>query len=213
MTFTDIINAVLRRLREPQIASPADTEYATLIGDFVNETKREVEAAWNWTSLRTTVAVATVKGTSSYPLVGAGKTFRTLSVYNATDEYFLHAAPSNEMAKAAILRGDQAQPHHYFFEGIDSNGDLQVKFGQVPDAVYTINFELVVPQAAASTGTEEMTMDGNVLFLGAYAKAIAERGEDAGTTSDRADGLYKLAVGDSIAQDVAHTENEVDWFV
>lgn len=213
MTFVEIINNVLRRLREETVSTATETAYSQLIGDFVNETKREVEAAWNWTSLRTTKTVTTSQGTSSYALTGAGKTFRTLSVYNTTDEAFLHAAPSNERAKAAILRADQGQPHNYFYEGIDSNGDLQVKFVMVPDGVYAINFELVVPQADPTIGSEELTMDSWVLTLGAYSKAIAERGEDSGKTSGEAEARYRLSLSDSVAIDVAHTPDEVDWFV
>ena len=39
------------------------TDYQVLIGDFVNEVKREVEDAWDWTSLRTLITVPTVANT------------------------------------------------------------------------------------------------------------------------------------------------------
>ena len=70
-----------------------------------------------------------------------------------------------------------------------------------------------MPQADATIGPEEMTMDSWVLTLGAYSKAIAERGEDSGKTSGEAEARYQHALGDSIAHDVAHTPDEVDWFV
>ena len=79
MTYIQIINAVLRRLREDEVASPSDTEYSTLIGDFVNETKREVEAAWNWTALRTTITLsadnATTEMTDDTPQLQVGWRF------------------------------------------------------------------------------------------------------------------------------------------
>ena len=61
MDYREIINKVLRRLREDTIANDwignlndsADVdEYQKLIGDLVNETKQTVEDAWGWSFLR-----------------------------------------------------------------------------------------------------------------------------------------------------------------
>ena len=65
-TFLDCVNGVLRRLRETEAASVTDTTYVKLVGDFVNEAKREVEDAWNWSVLRTTKTITTVNGTQNY---------------------------------------------------------------------------------------------------------------------------------------------------
>ena len=41
-TFLQAVNDVLARLREVQVASLTETTYATLIGKFVNDAKRQV---------------------------------------------------------------------------------------------------------------------------------------------------------------------------
>ena len=89
MTYRHIINSVLRRLREDTLASDwandlidasGPSDYQVLIGDFVNEVKREVEDAWDWTSLRTLITVNTVANTKSYALAGSTQRSRMISV-------------------------------------------------------------------------------------------------------------------------------------
>ncbi len=211
MTFQQIINKVLIRLREKTIANSTDNEYSALIGEFVNETKREVEDAHAWTSLRTTVTVATVQGTTQYALTGAGKRFKVLDVYETTTKSPLPKGNAIHM-KAEIVEASQAQPHAYFMEGIDSNGDLQVNMAQVPDAVYSYNFHLKVPQVAL-VDDAVATMDEWLLILGAYSKALEERGEDGGKGASQAAEAFRTAVSDAIAIDMGLTQDEDTWYV
>ena len=83
----------------------------------------------------------------------------------------------------------------------------------IPDAVYVINFNLIVPQTDTLLVDTEITMDEWPIILGAYAKAIGERGEDAGRTELDAVAQYKVAVSDAIALDVARTDGEDMWHV
>ena len=87
MTYREIINSVLRRLRESTISSnwngalnDATTvnDYQKLIGEFVNEAKREVEDAWNWSILRYSTNVTTVADTQEYNISGTSQRTRIL---------------------------------------------------------------------------------------------------------------------------------------
>jgi hypothetical protein len=49
-----------------------------------------------------------------------------------------------------------------------------------------------------------------VIFL-AYAKALAERGEDGGITSNEAYGLYKQSLADAIAIETGRYIEEQEW--
>ena len=53
-TYLDLVNDVLVRLREAQVASVSQNTYSALIGKLVNDAKREVEDSWNWDTLRKT---------------------------------------------------------------------------------------------------------------------------------------------------------------
>ena len=75
-TYLQAINDVLIRLREQQITSLDETTYATLIGKFVNDAKRQVEDAYSWNVLTTTLTVTTAADTSSYTVTGSGQKFQ-----------------------------------------------------------------------------------------------------------------------------------------
>jgi len=93
MTYLSLVNAVLRRLREEEVATVADTDYSNLIGDFVNDAKRQVEDAWDWTALRTTTTITTIAGTEKYSLTDYGVRSKILYVHNDTFKLFnMHLA-------------------------------------------------------------------------------------------------------------------------
>jgi len=69
MTFRELINEVLIRLREETITtdwsgnindSSTITDYQKVIGSLVNDTKRSVESYHDWLLLRQTVNIDTV---------------------------------------------------------------------------------------------------------------------------------------------------------
>lgn len=216
-TYIQVINRVLRRLREDEVASPTSSAYSTLIGDMVNEAKREVEDAWNWHALRTSIDVTTAADTNGYPIVGAGKRFRFIDderkAYHSNNIGWIR--PGDPATLKRSLRTDTSTglPMRYYIQGIDSNGDPLVYFYSEPDGVYTISFELVVPQVDLSDGATEISVPDDPIFRGAYAKAIAERGEDNGTTFDTALAAYERSLGDATAIDSVLSEFEDEWMV
>lgn len=212
MNYLDIVNSVLRRIREGEVNSVAQSEYSTIIGDFVKATKREVESGWNWTTLRTSVEINTVQSTAAYSITGAGKRYVLEDVYNKTNKLWLNRLRS-DIGRRDITEADEGQPSTYFMEGIDASGDPKINFVAVPDGVYVIDVNLVVPQTDSPADSDEIIMDEWPIILGAYAKAIAERGEDSGQTSGEANAAYKLAVADSVAQDFARLSGEDCWHV
>ncbi len=63
MTFLELVNDVLIRLREPTVTTVTLNSYSTLIGRFVNDAKRQIEDAFSWNVLGQTVTVSTVAAT------------------------------------------------------------------------------------------------------------------------------------------------------
>jgi hypothetical protein len=215
-TYTQIINKVLRRLREDEISSPTDSTYATLIGDFVNETKREVEDAWKWNALRQQIQVTTAASTNGYSITGAGKRFKFIDqkrrLYDATNNGYIWPGESAVLKRNLLTDASTGLPMKYYIEGVDASGDPKVYFYSLPDGVYTINFNVVVPQADLSASSDVLTVDEWPVVLGTYAKAIAERGEDSGRTSGEAMNRYATALSDAIAIDSALAHKEDEWY-
>jgi hypothetical protein len=67
MTLLEIVNKVLRRLREDEVSS-LSTEYSMLIADFVADAHREVQEFHDWSKNDYTIAARLTAGTHEYDL-------------------------------------------------------------------------------------------------------------------------------------------------
>lgn len=212
MNYLEIVNDVLVRLRESQVSTVTENEYSTLIGKFVNDAKREVEDAWNWTQLRTNIPITTASGTSQYTLTGAGDRSKVLTVINDTQDLVMRVAPYGYMKQLTDVGDTQnATPVYYNFDG-QSSGDPQINVWPVPDGVYTLNFYMVVPQSEL-TGTTELTVPYLPVAYRAYSKALSERGEDGSTQYAEAESDFRKALTDAIAINTSNTPHELVWSV
>ena len=57
MTYLNLVNGVLRRLREDEVTSVTANTYSKMVSDFVNDAKDLVETAWDWSALRSTLTI------------------------------------------------------------------------------------------------------------------------------------------------------------
>jgi hypothetical protein len=212
MTYLEIVNNVLRRLREPTVTSVNATPYSALIGVFVNDAKREVEDASEWNSLSSTISVNTVANTYNYTLTGAGTRFRVMDVLNDTSNVVVRQAPSTWMNKQFLLGTTSTNtPIYYNFNGVDSSNDTQVDLFPIPNGVYTLRFNLIIPQADLTTDSTRVLVPAHLVSMLAYARAIAERGEDGGSLSSEAYALYKLSLANEVAIERNRYEEEMNW--
>lgn len=212
MNGTELVNAVLRRLREDEVSDVNTNAYSKLVLDFVNEAKREVEDAWNWNTLLTTIQVTTVAGSARYELTNAGVRYRTASVYNQTDKNYLLRKPHVEMTDLLLGSADTGSPRYYDYNDTnDLTGQPYTDIYPIPDGEYLINYNLYIPSPDFTLGTEILQVPNTPVILGAYAKAIAERGEDQGRTHGEVIQAYTLALGDAIAIDNSNTIGEDTW--
>jgi len=224
MTYREIINAVLRRLRENTISSnwsgsildaTAVSDYQKLIGDLINESKREVEDAWNWSILRASPTITTVADTQAYTLTGTTERSRILMAQEQSNGTVLQemSDPYLQFTKYPTSSVQKTIPHYYSVTGVDSStGYLNVEFDPVPDAAYNITFRVVNPQDDITAATTVIKAPHQPIILGAWARAIAERGEDGGSMSDMVFGQYQNALSDAIQIDSGRTVGEVDFY-
>jgi len=224
MTYREMINAVLRRLRENTISSnwsgsildaTAVSDYQKLIGDLINESKREVEDAWNWSILRASPTITTVADTQAYTLTGTTERSRILMAQEQSNGTVLQemSDPYLQFTKYPTSSVQKTIPHYYSVTGVDSStGYLNVEFDPVPDAAYNITFRVVNPQDDITAATTVIKAPHQPIILGAWARAIAERGEDGGSMSDMVFSQYQNALADAIQIDAGRTVGEVDFY-
>jgi hypothetical protein len=211
-TYIDLVNDVLVRLREPVVSTVTETSFSSLIGKFINDTKRQVSDAYDWDAFNTPITISTTaNSTGPYSLTGAGVRYKTMDVINTT-AYNQLSPLSHEQYDSfyyTIPNPTKGIPLYYTIRGVDTSGDIKVVFWPVPDAVYTIRFSLIVPEADFTTDSSTTLLAKEPIVLGAYARALVERGEDGGLSSSEAYALYRSSMSDLIALELARSpEND-----
>jgi hypothetical protein len=210
MTYLELVNDVLVRLREPVVTTFNETTYSTLIGKFVNDAKRQIEDAYAWNVLGTTITLSTTSGTYSYALTGSGQKFQVQDVINATSNLGMKNIDFVTMNRYQNFSTPiNGIPSNYAFDGVDSNGDTKVTLYPRPDGVYSIPFALVIPQATLTSDSTVVKVPDTLVAQNAYARALVERGEDGGLSSSEAYNLYRAMLSDYIAlEGTRYPENQ-----
>ena len=205
MTFLEAVNAVLRRLREDTVGSVNSTDYSVLVGDFVNQAIYESEHAWDWNCLKDTITVTTAASTATYDFHTADT--KIIEAINDTKNWYMRVIPGRDQAAYDYLDNLQAaSPYFYSFEGKSGNYS-QIKLTPTPTGVESIRFYVIKYTTEYDVdGTDDaevITIPSLPVVLNAYARAVAERGEDGGISINKADMDYRSTLADAISMDDA----------
>jgi hypothetical protein len=212
MTYLQLVNSVLRRLREDQVATVDQNSYSLLIGELVNEAKETVENAWDWTGLRTTIVVPTVASTSTYTIADSQNKLKILDVINDTANCFMTERGTSWMRNLFLNNNaPEGQPQYYNLKTLDANGDNVFQVYPVPDKEYDLNFSVVKRTPYFTTDGDKLKVATNAVVLYAAALASRERGETGGTAAAEQFALADRALSDAIAYDAAQHPNETIW--
>jgi hypothetical protein len=213
MTYLQLVNSVLRRLREDEVTSVSQNSYSKLIGEFVNDSKRTVEDAYDWTALRDTLTVSTDATAFNYTLVGSGNRMKILDVANDTSNFFLQYRTSHWMNNAFLINdAPTGTPQFYSFNGVDANGDNGVDLYPKPDGVYQVRFNAVLRTDDFTEDTDNMLIPSSPVVQLATALGARERGETGGTSAAELFALADRTLADAIAFDAAQHPEETIWY-
>ena len=213
MTYLELVNKVLRRLREKEVGTVTQTAYSTLIGDLINESKAQIENAWDWSSLRTTLALNTTAGIFNYELNGTQNNFEVLDVWNDTSNIEMQTKTASWFNAEFVTTEPQAgQPIFYNFNGVSADGDAQVDIYPIPDKTYSLLFNVSLRNRELSDDNDVIYIPARPVYLLALAMAIEERGEDGGQQSINAYSAAQSATADEIAYDAARHSEDTVWY-
>lgn len=217
MTYIELVNSVLRRLRESEVTTVQgagnSNAYARLIGDFVNEAKSQVENAWKWSALRQTLTATTTDGAFNYEIQGSQNNFQVLSVLNDTSDIVMLYKDADWFNEAFLLTNPQRGiPTFYNFNGVSADGDTQVDIYPIPDGAYTLRFNVVLRNVPLSNDSDNMVIPSRPVILLATAMAIEERGEDGGQQSANAYRAGMSALADAVSLDAGRHPEETVWY-
>jgi hypothetical protein len=212
MTYLELVNDVLVRLREDEVTAFTDTRYSKLIGKFVNDAKRYVEDAYQWNTLTETLTVTTTPTLFNYVMTGSGQRFRVIDVIHSEDDMFLEYRPFHQMNSWFLNQSAQdGSPMYYNFNGVDDNGDTQVDLYPIPDKEYNIFFNIYKPQDTFTTNNAILKVPSEPVIKYAYAMALAERGEDGGLASSEARAEADKSLADHISIENGRYRDEYVW--
>jgi hypothetical protein len=210
-TYLDLVNDVLIRMREPEVTTVNENTLSKLVGRLVNDAKRQVEDAYAWNALTDTLIIETTANTYGYVLTGSGTRFKVIDAQDNTNKSVINALSTKLMSQYLLNNTNPGNPMYYNFNGIHSTGDTKVDFYPVPNAGLTLYFNLYIPEPELASDTATMLVPKEPVVLGAFARALVERGEDGGLNSSEAYGLYKSSLADAIAIESSRYVEEETW--
>ena len=212
MTYLQLVNAVLRRLREDEVTTVNESDYSKLIGDFVNDAKRLVEDSWDWTALRATQTITTVVGTATYSLTDFGVRGRVNSVHNETDNTIVRLESLARIREQNLgTNNASGTVVYYTVDGVDSNGDIKLRLYQTPNAVKTLTVYGVKRPADLAEDSDELLIPSSPVIQWAYAYALRERGETGGESGSEQAIFAQNDLATAISLDSQYHPEELIW--
>ncbi len=212
-TYLELVNDVLVRLREPEVTTVNENNLSRVVGKFINDGKRQVEDAYRWNALKNTLTVSTSNGTYNYSVTGIGQRFKVIDVYNVTDKKHLENASADYMTDLIEGSGNAGAPYFYNFNGVDTNGDTKVDLAPIPNGVFSIKFNVYLPQDNLRLDADTLKIPAEPVTAWALARSLVERGEDGGLQSSEAYALFKQVLADYIDIERGRYVEEEGWRV
>jgi hypothetical protein len=213
MTYLEVVNNILKRLRERTVSTVNESSYSALIAVLVNDAKDDVEKAWSWSGLRTTLSATTTEDVFNYELNGSQNKLTVLDVVNDTANHFMKYETAHKFNEFFLnQQATKGTPYYYSFNGISADGDTQVDIYPIPDKAYELRFNVVLRTDDLSDDADTFQVPTKPIELLAYALAVEERGEDGGASPVSAFVRANNALQDSIALDAAKHPEETIWY-
>ena len=210
MTYLNLMNNVLRRLREEETTSVTSTTYNKMVGDFINDAKKLVEESNDWSALRSTITVSTTADDNTYSLTDCGDNVKVMCVVNDTSNVFMEYQSKDWFNEQLYINNAATgAPMYYTYNGLDASGVTQVLVGPTPDGVYSLRFDVVKRQADLSSNTDSLLVPAMPVIHYAVALLARERGETGGTSTAEYFSIADKFLSDAIAIDAAKHPEEM----
>lgn len=218
LTWLQLINKVLPRLREATVAANNTTTYSSLIGSLINQVKSEMEDAYFWSALRDIYSVSAVAGTVTYALTGAGMNAAIISGWNTTTGLELSKGTNQDfdakyfgVGTSGVQTGNVEQ---YLDSGFNASYDLVLDVWPSPSSTNLLKFTIYKPQADLAADGDIPLVPQSVLIEETVARAMVERGDETAPRPQPGQTFIMVDLLDSaIARESGRDDSETDWEV
>ena len=211
MTYLQLVNSVLRKLREDEVTTVNENDYSKLVGDFVNDAVKFVEASWDWSSLRTAIDITTVNNTKTYSLTDFGIRGELMSLYNVTEKQEIRQRTKAYIKDKHYKDPDNTtgKPRYFAFDGTDVNNDTQVTFYPTPDDTYVLEANVVLRDTDLTGDSDNTKLPSQPIVQLAFAYALRERGETGGQNAMEQTVIANQDLANAIALDAGNNGGEL----
>lgn len=219
MTYLNLMNSVLRRLREDEVTTVTANTYSKMVGDFINDAKTIVEQAADWSALRSSIDVVAgfylgdvFVGQTNATITGSGDDAKILSAYINSENVRLEYQTKDWFIDNLDLGPSphpQGIPRYYTFNGVNGSGDTQLRVYPLPDARYVISFDLIRRQDDLTEDSDVLKVPSKPVIHLAVALLARERGETGGTSTAEYFAIADKYLSDAIALDAAKHPEEM----
>lgn len=224
-TYLQLVNSVLTRLRETNVATVSETTYSALIGEWVNDAKRLVEDAWDWRGLTTSVTVPIVASTLDYTLSTLNERARLLrstvdprkplafDTTSVPDGYPLEDVPFDWIREQRAIFGTtntQAKPTQFGLSRTPSA--VVLGLWEVPTGSRTWSIYFVDPQDDLDTDTTTIGVPYAPVVQIALEYALNERGEEIGEPGTTVEQRAQMHIANAIAIDAMDRQDKLTLF-
>ncbi len=214
MTYLEIVNQVLKRLRVDAVDTVDFDDYSSLVGAFVNDAKSQIENSHSWSALRSTKLINTTQGTSEYSVTGSGSHPIIKAIVNDTSNSNITFRDMDFFNRfyyrTDVLTGS---PSYFTGIGIDGSGDIKIKLYPQPDGVYALRIDGIYAQDDLSEDADILLTPYNPVIQLAYAMALRERGESGGQSAQEQMIYADRVLSDYIAIDANYFPTETAYVV
>ena len=218
MTYLDLVNAVLVRLREKKITTVDANPFTAVIGALVNDAKDSCEAAWNWSQLRQPIPVLVGNGVDTFIVPDSfDNDYQILSMLNLQTGNYVRYTPQPYLRiryRDSFTNPVASGEPMWWTWGTDdaATGNKTVELFQPSNAAYNFILDRVAHQAYMSIATTRLLIPSQPVIQLATALASRERGEIGGTPTSELFAMADRYLSDAIAYDTAKWPEEMDWY-
>jgi len=220
MTYLDLINAVLVRLRENPVTTDnfQQDPYYRMIGASVNDAKDIVENAWQWSQLRGTDEVSVLQGATQVTLPdSAERDYLISSILVQESGAYLRWAPLDWIKARYRNRYnkpvDQGNTFYYGFDLDDpTTGNQTIAIYPPTNKNINLNVSNVAHQQNLSNWDDRLLVPALPVYSMATALASRERGEVGGAPVSELFTFADRVLSDAIAYDSSRFPEELIWY-
>ncbi len=211
MTYLELINAVLNRLREEPIASVGTTPYIRNIEAHVNDAKRKVEQAWQWNDLRGESIIAFTDGNPIVELPDSDVPDYVIKDIRREDTQRLRQRSQQWLnARTTTTFG---RPTEWIYRpGREVSGsNKEISLFPIPNADGNIEVLYYRNEPTMTDLNDILLIPSLPVILYASSTAARERGEVAGAPVQEWFAQADIALSDAISYDSQWADGETDW--